>query len=189
MEVAPEGFSGDAKGTGGRLLSKTHKVDEAEGLGLLREEEDNLVGFPAEGAKTAKGRSFLDSPADPGASPPPPASATASSGFSFTHGSTIIWRDYPPSMKIVPSIRWSYHRRRARKPRPHPHGMPPRPRPRSTGAVPSAGVPGRTHRPRRLPVRGPRPSGPVPSKPGMVYHLYYYTYAHKYINLSLGEVR
>ena len=77
MEVAPEGFSGDAKGTGGRLLSKTHKVDEAEGLGLLREEEDNLVGFPAEGAKTATGRSYLESPAAPGAWPPPPAEDTA----------------------------------------------------------------------------------------------------------------
>jgi len=80
-------------------------------------------------------------------------------------------------MKIVPSIRWGYHRRRARpprKPRPHPHGIPPRPTPRSTGAAPSsvaAGVPGRTHRPRRPPVRGPRPDGPVPSKPGIVYHL------------------
>ncbi len=48
--------------------------------------------------------------------------------------------------------------------------MPPRPTPRSTGAEPSfsSGSRGRTHRPRRPPVIGPRPRGPVRSNPGMV---------------------
>jgi hypothetical protein len=48
--------------------------------------------------------------------------------------------------------------------------MPPRPTPRSTGAEPSfsSGSRGRTHHPRRPPVIGPRPRGPVRSNPGMV---------------------
>jgi hypothetical protein len=97
-------------------------------------------------------------------------------------------------MQIVPSLRHGtsrYHRPRARpprpRPRPHPHGIPPRPMPRSTGVAdtPSAAaVGGRTHRPRRPPVIGPRPEGPVPSNPGIVYHLNYYTYGQKYIKVS-----
>jgi len=84
MEVAPEGLSGDAEGDGGLFLIESLEVDEPQGLHLLGEDDDELVGPPAEGAETTKHSLIPDSPADPG--PAPPAVAVPLAGLSLVHG-------------------------------------------------------------------------------------------------------
>ncbi len=84
MEVAPEGLSGDAEGEGGLFLLESLEVDEPEGLHLLGEDDDELLGTPAEGAETAKRPLIPDYPADPGAAPS--TAATPLAGLSLVHG-------------------------------------------------------------------------------------------------------
>lgn len=87
VEIPPEGLSRDPEGKGCLFLFEPRKVDEPEGLDLLGEDDDNLIGPPAEGAETTEGSPLPDPPADPG--PAPPVATAALAWLSLIHGSTI----------------------------------------------------------------------------------------------------
>ena len=96
VEVAPEGLSRDADGMGGFFLLEPLEVDEAEGLHLLGEDDNDLVGPPAERAKTAERRRIPDHPAGPG--PAPPAAATPLAMLALVH-SIISGEDLRPACR------------------------------------------------------------------------------------------
>ena len=96
VEVAPEGLPGDADGMGGFFLLEPLEVDEAEGLHLLGEDDDDLVGPPAERPKTAERRRIPDHPAGPG--PAPPAAATPLAMLALVH-SIISGKDLRPACR------------------------------------------------------------------------------------------
>ena len=103
VEVAPEGLTGYTEGAGCRLLFEPQEISEPESLDLLGEEEDDVLGSPAEWAEAAEGRPVPDPSLDPG--PAPPVTATASAPRpSFIHGSTITCRRCLSPVQIVPSI-------------------------------------------------------------------------------------
>jgi hypothetical protein len=88
MEVTPEGLSGHPESAGCRLLFEPQEIGEPESFDLLREEVDDILGSPAEGAEAAEGCPIPDPALDPGSASPVAATASASRS-SFVHESTI----------------------------------------------------------------------------------------------------
>jgi len=88
VEVAPEGLSGDAESGGRLFLLKPLEIDEPQRLHLLGQDDDELVGRPAERAETAERPLVPDPPADPGA--PPPAATASLAGLSLVHTTDLL---------------------------------------------------------------------------------------------------
>ena len=96
VEVAPEGLPGDADGMGGFFLLEPRKIDEAEGLHLLGEDDNDLVGPPAERAEAAESPRIPDPPAGPG--PAPPTAAAPLAMLALVH-SIISGADLRPACR------------------------------------------------------------------------------------------